>query len=458
MNGRLMDDRGLDRRRLLRAGVCFLGVSALSGLAREATAQTPPVIDMVRNPTTGVWSAPTHVGGTALTRADRYVLSQVGGRAAASGLPRNALSRIVGGVARGVLGRALVVGGLIGVAANELHNLATGERLFSYDGLLGLTYEQGTGTVTVLRPAFQSGESCSNATPLPRTWPEMVSGAYLDPTSGNPCRLRQVMVAEIHANSPISNSAYRPEGWLTGHTLNITPTPPATYAQRVWWYTYGTASGPRIQLPGIPVTQLHETLSEDERVKDSNKEVALDVSNALQNLYTPTADLPTVPKTPWLPEVPIPRVGDWIAPRPQLFAPDLDPIVNWPGMPEEGEPGTDPGADPGTGTGTTTTVKLDTSGEPDLSPDQPPELPTVADWLNPLKGPLDGFLVPNADVMGGACQPLGTVDLAATFQIGSDPQLLDICPVLLDPQAVGFVDLVSTIGPPVAAAAIVLKS
>ncbi|MNW09671.1 hypothetical protein D3C71_2067250 [compost metagenome] len=60
--------------------------------------------------------------------------------------------------------------------------------------------------------------------------------------------------------------------------------------------------------------------------------------------------------------------------------------------------------------------------------------------------------------MGGACQPLGTVDLAATFQIGSDPVALDICPVLLEPRTVGFVDLISTVGPPVAAASIVLKS
>ncbi|WP_237580083.1 hypothetical protein, partial [Salmonella sp. gx-h1] len=87
-------------------------------------------------------------------------------------------------------------------------------------------------------------------------------------------------VVEIQANSPISNGNYRPAGWLTGHTVNVTPTPPATYAQRVWWYTYGTANGPRIQLPGIPVTQLHETLSDEERAKSSNKEVALDVSNA----------------------------------------------------------------------------------------------------------------------------------------------------------------------------------
>ena len=63
LNGCSMDNRGLDRRRLLRAGVCFLGVPALTSLASVAVAQTPPVIDMVRNPTTGVWSAPTHVGG-----------------------------------------------------------------------------------------------------------------------------------------------------------------------------------------------------------------------------------------------------------------------------------------------------------------------------------------------------------------------------------------------------------
>lgn len=456
LNGCSMDNRGLDRRRLLRAGVCFLGVPALTSLASVAVAQTPPVIDMVRNPTTGVWSAPTHVGGTALSKADRYVLSQVAGRAAASGLSRSALTRVVGAVARGLFGRALVVGGLIGVAVNELHNLATGERLFSYDGLLGLNYEAGTGTVTVLRPAYQSGQTCSNAPPLPSTWPQMSSGAYLDPGSGNPCRLRQVMVVEIHANSPISNGNYRPAGWLTGHTVNVTPTPPATYAQRVWWYTYGTANGPRIQLPGIPVTQLHETLSDEERAKSSNKEVALDVSNALQKLYTPSADLPTVPVTPWIPDVPIPSVADWTTPRPAIIPSDVTPIVNWPGMAEAGEPGTDPGTTPGAGA--TTTVKLDTSGEPDLSPDQPPALPTVADWLNPLKGPLDGFLRPEASATGAACQPLGSVDLAATFQIGSDPQVIDICPVLLDPRTIGFVDLISTVGPPVSAAAIVLKS
>lgn len=409
---------------------------------------------MVRNPTTGIWSAPTHVGGTALTRADRYVLSQVGGRAAASGLSRTALTRIVGAVAKGVLGRAVIAGGLLGVAVNELHNLATGERLFSYDGMLGLNYEPGTASVTLLRPAYQSGDTCSNAQPLPSHWPAMSSGAYLDPVGGNPCRLRQVTVVEIHASTPIVNANYRPVGWLTGHTMNITPTPPAIYAQRVWWYTYGTASGPRIQLPGIPVTQLHETLSQDERVKESNKEVALDITNALQKLYAPSADLPTIPIIPWIPDVPRPNVGDWTASRPAVIAPNTDVTVNWPGMLEEGEPGT--GTD--TGTSTVYKVKLDTAGEPDLSPDLPPELPTVADWLNPLKGPLDGFLNPGANAMGGACQPLGTVDLAATFQIGSDPVALDICPVLLEPRTVGFVDLISTVGPPVAAASIVLKS
>lgn len=455
--GCTLDNRSLDRRRFMRAGVCLLGVSTLTGLSKYAHAQTPPpVIDMVRNPVTGVWSAPTHVGGTALTRADRYVLSQVGGRAAAAGLSRTALTRVVGSVAKGILARPLVVGGLLALAVNELHNVATGERLFSYDSLLGLKYEAGTGNVTVLRPAYAPGDTCTNMPPVPKTWPETTSGSYLDPVGGDPCRIRQVTVVEIHASTPIVNANYRPVGWSTGHTMNITPTPPALYAQRVWWYTYGTASGPRIQLPGIPVTQLNDTLSQSEKSKESNKEVAVDISNGLQKLYAPSADLPTIPIIPWHPDVPTPTVGDWTASRPAVINPNTDITVNWPGMPEEGSPA--PGTGTDTGTGGVYRVKLDTVGEPDLSPNQPPELPTVADWINPLKGSLDAFLNPAANTMGGSCQPLGTVDLAAIFQIGSDPVALDICPVLLDPRTVGFVDLISTVGPPVAAASIVLKS
>lgn len=447
-----MDDCRLDRRRLLRAGLCVLGVSALNALALPAASQTPPVIDMVRNPTTGVWSAPSQIGGTALTRADRYVISQVGGRAASTGMSRTALSRVVGAVAKGVLGRALAVGGLVGVAINELHNLATGERLFSYDGMLGLGYESASDTITVVRPGYDAGQTCAGAPPLPSNWPQMTSGAYLDPTGANPCRLRHVSVVEIHATSPIALANYRPVGWQTGYSVAITPMPPATYAQRVWWYTYGTPSGTRIQLPGVPVSQLYETLTADELAKESSREVAVDVSNALQGMFAPSADIPTLPLSPWVPDVPVPYVHDWLTSRPAIIAPGVDPVVNWPGMPEEGEPA------PGGEGDQSSLVRIDTSGEPDLSPDAPPDLPTVADWLNPLQTPLGGFLSPDATAVGASCQPLGTFDLAATFQIGSDPQVLDICPAFLNDRAVSFIDLISTYGPPAAAAGIVLKS